>query len=79
MNPQTFARTVGIGLLIFCVVIMASSGTYVVNPGFRGVEVILGKVSSTFKPEGFGIKIPIVTVIYPMSVRQQTAEEQADC
>ncbi|MSU31619.1 MAG: prohibitin family protein [Pedosphaera sp.] len=79
MNPQTFARTLGIGLLIFCVVIMASSGTYVVNPGFRGVEVILGKVSSTFKPEGFGIKIPIVTVIYPMSVRQQTAEEQADC
>ena len=79
MNPQTFARTVGIGLLIFCVAIMASSGTYVVNPGFRGVEVILGKVSSTFKPEGFGIKIPIVTVIYPMSVRQQTAEEQADC
>lgn len=79
MTPQGIARTVGIGLLIFCAIIMASSGTYVVQPGFRGVEVTMGKVSPAFKPEGFGLKAPIVTVIHPISIRQQTAEDKADC
>lgn len=79
MSPQGIARTVGIGLLIFCAAIMASSGTYVVQPGFRGVEVTMGKVSPAFKPEGFGLKAPIVTVIHPVSIRQQTAEDKADC
>ena len=79
MSPQGIARTVGIGLLIFCAVIMASSGTYVVQPGFRGVEVTMGKVSPAFKPEGLGLKAPIVTVIHPVSIRQQTAEDKADC
>ena len=39
MSPQGIARLVGVGILIFVVVIMASSGTYVVKPGYRGVEV----------------------------------------
>ncbi len=79
MNPQALARYIGGALLIFVVVIMASSGTYVVQPGFRGVEVTLGRVSPGFKPEGFGLKAPMVTHIYPISIRQQTAEESADC
>lgn len=73
------ARVIGIAILIFVVVIMASSGTYVIQPGFRGVEVTLGKVSPAFKPEGFGLKVPFITKIYPVSIRQQTAEEKAEC
>lgn len=79
MTPQNIARTVGIALLIFCAVLMASSGTYVVQPGYRGVEVTMGKVSPAFKPEGFGMKVPVVTLIHPVSIRQQTAEDKADC
>lgn len=79
MTPQNIARTAGIALLIFCAIIMASSGTYVVQPGYRGVEVTMGKVSPAFKPEGFGLKAPVVTVIHPISIRQQTQEEKADC
>lgn len=79
MTPQNIARLIGVAILIFCVVIMASSGTYVVHPGFRGVEVTMGKVSPAFKPEGFGMKAPVVTVIHPISIRQQTAEDKADC
>jgi prohibitin 2 len=41
--------------------------------------VSLGKVSPAFKPEGFGVKAPFVTEIIPISVRQQTAEELAEC
>jgi prohibitin 2 len=58
---------------------MASSGTYVVKPGYRGVEVTMGKVSPAFKPEGFGMKPPFITTITEVSVRQQTAEERAEC
>ena len=70
---------VGLGVLIFCVIIMAASGTYVVHPGHRGVEVTMGKVSPVFKPEGFGLKAPFVTTIHPISIRQQTAEDKAEC
>ena len=70
---------IGVGLLIFCAVIMASSGTYVVKPGFRGVEVTMGRVSPAFKPEGFGLKAPFVTTIDQISIRQQTAEDKAEC
>jgi prohibitin 2 len=73
------ARLMGVALLVFAVVIMAAAGTYVVNPGYRGVEVTMGKVSDAFKPEGFGFKQPFVTTIYPVSIRQQTAEDNAEC
>jgi prohibitin 2 len=41
--------------------------------------VTMGKVSPAFKPEGFGLKAPMITSIHPISVRQQTAEDKADC
>ena len=79
MSPQAMTKLIGIAILIFIVIIMASSGTYVVQPGFRGVEVSLGKVSPAFKPEGFGLKAPFITKIYPVSIRQQTSQEKAEC
>lgn len=79
MSPQAIARLVGVAIVIFVVLIMAASGTYVVQPGHRGVEVTMGKVSTTFKPEGFGLKAPFITAIYPLSIRQQTAEDKAEC
>jgi prohibitin 2 len=72
------ARLIGVGILIFVVVLMAASGTYVVQPGYRGVEVTMGKVSPRFKPEGFGLKAPLITEIRPISIRQQTAEDKAE-
>ncbi len=79
MSPQASARLIGVAIFIFCVAIMASSGTYVVPPGERGVEVTMGRVSPAFKPEGFGLKVPFITAIHPISVRQQMSEDQAEC
>ncbi|MEY2880430.1 MAG: hypothetical protein RLZZ15_2810, partial [Verrucomicrobiota bacterium] len=79
MTQHGFAKLVGVALLIFCAIVMAFAGTYVVKPGYRGVEVVMGKVSSAFKPEGFGLKVPFVTTIHHVSVRQQTAEDKAEC
>jgi len=79
MRAETLAKLIGIALLIFIVVIALSSASFVVEPGYRGIEVTLGKVSPVFKPEGFGWKTPFVTHIVPVSVRQQTRELTADC
>jgi len=73
------ARLVGLAILVFVLIVFASSGTYVVQPGFRGIAVTLGKVSPRFKPEGFGLKQPFVTRIQQMSVRQQTRPMPAEC
>ncbi|MDX1951643.1 MAG: prohibitin family protein [Verrucomicrobiota bacterium] len=66
-------------VLIFLLVLASSSATYVVDPGFRGVQVTLGKVSPVAKTEGFGFKLPFVTRIVPVSIRQQAAQFEADC
>lgn len=79
MSPQATAKLIGIAILVFVAIVMASSGTYVIQPGYRGVEVTLGKVSPAFKAEGFGFKAPFITMIYPVSIRQQTSQEKAEC
>ncbi|MEI9962839.1 MAG: SPFH domain-containing protein [Limisphaerales bacterium] len=57
----------------------ASTSTYIVQPGYRGIEVTLGKVSPVFKPEGFGFKTPLIANIVPVTIRQQTRDLAADC
>jgi prohibitin 2 len=79
MTSLGIARLAGVALLIFAVILMAAAGTFVVKPGFRGVEVTMGRVSPTFKPEGFGLKAPLATSIHQISIRQQTAEDKAEC
>jgi prohibitin 2 len=79
MNPKSIAGLIAGAVVIFVLIIAASSSTYVVEPGHRGVEVMLGRVSPVFKPEGFGFKLPFITAIYPQVIRQQTATMVADC
>lgn len=79
MRAQNIAKLVGVAIIIFVVIIAVSSGSYVVQPGYRGVEVTLGKVSPVFKPEGFGLKAPFVTTVVPVMIRQQTRELHAEC
>jgi len=72
-------KLIGFALLLFLVIIILSAGTYVVQPGHRGVSVTLGKVAPEFKPEGFGFKQPFVTHIEQVSIRQQTRSVPAEC
>lgn len=76
MNP---AKLIGVGILILVLVLAASQATYVVEPGHRGVQVTLGKVSEQFKPEGFGTKQPFISYVVPVLIRQQTRELPAEC
>lgn len=74
----TSGKLVGIGILIVVLVLAAAQATYVVQPGFRGVEVTLGRVSEQFKPEGFGTKAPFMTQVVQVPVRQITRELEAE-
>jgi prohibitin 2 len=79
MRAQTIAKLVGVAILIFVIIIAAATSSFVVQPGYRGIEVTLGKVAPVFKPEGFGFKSPFITSIVPVLIRQQTKELSADC
>jgi prohibitin 2 len=79
MSPGTIGKLVAGSVVIFVLIIAASSATYVVDPGYRGVEVTLGKVSPVAKPEGFGLKAPFVTRVEPVLIRQQAGKFDAEC
>jgi prohibitin 2 len=68
---------IAITAVIATVFIVASY--YVVQPGHRGVLVTLGKVSPNFAPEGPGFKIPFMTSVVPVSIRQQTKTLRTEC
>lgn len=72
-------RLILLGLLVFAGVLAASTMSYVVEPGTRGIKVTLGKTQDRFVPEGFGFKAPFITTIVPVNVRQQTQALKADC
>jgi prohibitin 2 len=77
MSQNGIVRLVGVAIILLVLIIAGASGTYIVPPGHRGVLVTLGKVTSGFKSEGFGLKTPFITTVIPISVRQQTSAMQA--
>src|SRR5436190_13406926 len=79
MSAQNVARLIGVGILLFVIILMATSGTYMVPPGYRGVEVTLGRVNPIPKKGGFGFKMPVITHVERISVRQQTLQDEAQC
>lgn len=82
LTPKTFMKTtLSLTALFFGTIflIIALSSYYIVPPGNRGVKVTLGEVYPKCLPEGFGIRLPIATKIQNISVRQETAQIDADC
>ncbi len=74
---QGMARLIGIAVIVLVLIVVGASGTYVVPAGHRGVAVTLGKVTSDFRPEGFGLKTPFISTVIPISIRQQAVEMRA--
>jgi prohibitin 2 len=79
MPPSAVAKLIVGAVVIFFLILAGSTSTYMVQPGFRGVQITLGKVSPLPKPEGFGLKLPFISRVEPMSIRQQTRKFVADC
>lgn len=79
MHPSSLGKLIGTVIVILVLVIAASQATFVVEPGTRGVMVTLGKVSPAALPEGFGTKVPFISHVLPVLVRQQTRDLAAEC
>jgi len=78
-NMKQNLKPIIIGAAILILAIAVMNGAYVIPPGHRGVLVTLGKVSPVFAPEGLGFKIPFLTTVIPISVRQQTTVSNTEC
>src|SRR5687768_3099462 len=79
MSPGTLGKMIAGALVIGFLIMAAMSSAYIVNPGYRGVQVTVGKVAPVAKPEGFGMKLPFLTHIHPVLIRQQSGKFDAEC
>lgn len=70
----------GAGLipLVIIGIVGFSSAYHVVPPGFRGVKVTLGKVDPNYLPEGISFKIPFISNVQDVPVKQLTVEGKTD-
>lgn len=75
MSPKHVAILV-VGFLGF---ILLSSSMYVVQPGERGIKVTLGMMNDQFVGPGAGLKLPFITEIRRVTVKQDTREMMAEC
>lgn len=79
INRSFLPGLIGIGVVVFVLVIVGAGATYVIEPGTRGIKVTLGKAEDRFLPAGFGFKMPFVTTIVPVNVRQRTTSLRSEC
>jgi prohibitin 2 len=79
MQRAFMPKLIGVAVLLFVLVALSSSTTYIVEPGTRGISVTLGKAADRFLPEGFGFKAPFITTVVPVNVRQKTQGVRAEC
>lgn len=66
-------------IVVVVLIVLMISGTFIIPPGHRGILITMGRVSPVFAPEGFGFKLPFVTTVMPVSVRQQSVSAKAEC
>lgn len=68
-------RLVGIGLLVLLVLIVIFSSYTIIDPGHRGVVIMLGRVEDTVLSEGFHLVLPpMVRRVVQMDVRTKKLE-----
>ncbi len=78
-NIKQNTKLVKIGFILVVGIVLATGSTFIIPPGHRGVLITMGKVSPVFAPEGLGFKLPLVTTVVPVSVRQQTTISKTAC
>jgi regulator of protease activity HflC (stomatin/prohibitin superfamily) len=66
-------------VIVILVAVSAASGIYhIVPPGHRGISITMGKVAPTFLNEGLNFKMPFITKVTNMEIRQRTTGGNAD-
>ena len=66
---STYLKWAGLAILAIFMLIVGFSGMYVIDPGYRGVKVVLGKVAQKSYVNGLGFKVPLISSMVPVDVR----------
>src|SRR3990172_6355195 len=67
------------GVFLLLIGIFVFFGSYtIVNPGERGVYIVLGKASDTVMDEGFHFKLPFISTVKKLSIQVQKNEDRTD-
>lgn len=76
---QKFRASGGIIIGGIVLLILLGQTFTIIEPGYRGVSVTLGKVDPNYRDEGMTFKLPLVEQIIQYPVKQLTVEGQALC
>lgn len=79
MESIRTAKTFGLMVLLVLVLICLFSSFHIVNPGQRGVSVVLGKVDPTPRPEGIVFKKPFIENIINVTVKNISQADVTSC
>lgn len=66
-----------LGLFILFVVVGIWKGIRIIEPGFEGVAVQLGRAKDNALSEGMHIVIPYITTVYPIDTRTQKLQAES--
>jgi len=77
--PAFLPKLIAVAVVLFVLVLIGASSSYIIEPGTRGVKITLGKAEDKFLPEGFGFRTPFITQIVPVLIKQRTVALRADC
>lgn len=79
MKPSYIAAMVACFVLAIFSLIILFGTFYTIQVGDRGVAVKFGKMQEEVLTPGLGVKMPIITKIRTMMIRQDTQEVKAAC
>ena len=75
---STYLKWAGLAILAIFLLIVGFSGMYVIDPGYRGVKVVLGKVSQKSYGNGIGFKVPLISSMVPVDVRTRIIADSTE-
>jgi len=76
---NSWGKIVVLGFLFFVIGSCASCACYTVNPGERGIVVTMGKITAGPVTEGLGFKMPVISRVERISIKQQSQELASSC
>ena len=66
-----------VGLLGLFIPIAIAKGIRIIQPGFEGVAVTLGRAQDTSLGEGMHLVMPFITTVYPVDTRTQKLQAES--
>lgn len=78
VSPRTGCSITALVILALLALVFCLGSFHIVPPGHRGVKITLGKVRKDYMPEGLSWKLPLITEVKDVPVKQLTTHGKAD-